>query len=334
MGNLKCDIVLGLVFGDEAKSKVVSHYLEHEKKYTHCLRYSGGANAGHTVYIEGKKIITHCIPTGVLHRKISVIGQGCVINKETFFEELKEISKTIPNAANYIKISNHCHIVQDKHLKLDSNETKIGTTRKGIGPCYADKAARTGLRAENIEEFKPFLIDTHKEFYENKNDVYVIAEGAQGLALDIDNTDNYPYCTSSNCGVGSVINNGISHKDIVNVIGVAKCYDTYVGSMNFEDTKDKILEKIGDAGKEYGATTGRRRQVNYLNLDMLIKHNQISGTSKLILNKLDILKEINVWKMIIKGKVVDFENEYKFKNHLMKVFSNLNVVFSESPYKI
>jgi adenylosuccinate synthase len=84
------DVVLGIQHGDEAKGKV-THYLSKNKNYTHVLRFNGGCNAGHTIYHEGRKFVTHHIPAGVFYGIKSIIGPGCVISPEHFFEEVREL---------------------------------------------------------------------------------------------------------------------------------------------------------------------------------------------------------------------------------------------------
>jgi len=326
------DIVLGLSYGDEGKAKVV-HDLISKNDYTHCMRFNGGANAGHTVYVEGVKVVTHSIPTGALQGIESIIGSGCVLNVNTFFSEMKLLSEINPNIHDVVKIASNCHIVTDEHLKEELLETKIGTTKQGIGPAYRDKYSRVGIRAEDIPELKNYIVDSFDVIYNQPGHIKVLAEGAQAMFLDVDLGD-YPYCTSSHCGVGGVINNGISHKDIDQVIGVAKCYETYVGAKSFQGDESE-LDKIGDKGCEYGATTGRRRQVNYFDTNRIVKACTLTGTSKLIVNKLDVLRDLGIWKAFDnKGNLVDFKTENNFTSYVKSIIPEVDVIFSSSPYKI
>jgi adenylosuccinate synthase len=334
---MKADVVLGFVFGDEGKAKVV-HDLLKTNDYTHTLRFNGGENAGHTIYINDEKVISHMVPTGAISGIKSIIGPGCALNVESFFAEMDRLAQYNPNIHDCVKIAYNCHIVTGNHLEEELKETKIGTTRKGIGPAYRDKHARTGLRAEDVDALKPYLIDPYAEFYQTKvkkkdrKNIRVLCEGAQALWLDIDWGD-YPYCTSSHCGVGAVMNNGVSHKSINKVYGVGKCYETYVGSKVFQ-TKDPILTKLGDAGNEYGATTGRRRQVNYFNMDRMRQSCKMSGADTLILNKLDVLQKVDVWKVIENDNLFDLGNEAAFKRYIREAFKDVKVIFSTSPYHI
>jgi len=328
---IKADVLFGLVYGDCGKGCITNELIK-SNNYTHCLRSSGGANAGHTIYIGDDKVVTHAIPSGALHGVRSIIGPGCVINEKMFFEELESLEKSVPGIASWVKIAYNTHVTTEEHLAEEIGESKIGTTKKGIGPAYRDKYGRTGIRAESVPAFKDYVVDIYEEFHSGKN-VEIMCEGAQAIGLDID-WGNYPYVTSSHCGVGSVLNNGIPHNALRNVIGVAKCYDTYVGSSAFQDPNDPILKKLGDAGHEYGATTGRRRQINYLNLDMIIRHVNMMGPNKVYFNKLDILAEVGAWKLIYSGKLLVFEDEKSFTTFVEMQLPGIDVIFSSSPYGI
>lgn len=323
-------IVLGLAYGDEGKGKIT---LAHAKsgKYNRTLKFNGSNNAGHSIYHNDKLLITHSIPTGAILGIKSIIGPGCVVNEKSFFNELNELSKTIPDISSNVFIAHNAHIVQDKHIEEEQNENKIGTTRKGIGPAYRDKYARIGMRAEAIESFRPFLIDAYEEFHSKENNLSLLAEGAQAIGLDIDWTPDYPFCTSSHCGIGSVINNGVPYKSINNVEGVIKAYTTYVGSKDFQDPNDPMLDKIGDLGKEYGATTGRRRKVNYLDLDMIEKSINLNSVNILHVNKMDILQELNCWKMFNSGRLIDYQSEESFKLEINHKFPTVKIKYYYSP---
>ena len=338
--SVKLDVVMGVSQGDEGKGSVV-HFLcdsDNQKDkiqhYTHCVRFNGGGNAGHTVYHKGQKVVTHIIPTGILHGLKSIVGSGCVLNVKSFFEELNDLKSKGFDVDNKVFISKQCHIVTDAHLEEELNETAIGTTKRGIGPCYRDKISRKGLRAEQVPELQPYLIDMYDEFYVKPGIKNVLAEGAQGFYLDVDLGD-YPYVTSSNCGVGALINNGFSHKDIRIVWGVGKVYETYVGSKDFHG-KDPIFDKIQEVGKEFGATTGRRRQCNLLNLDRLIKAIRCLGVTAVNLRKLDILEEVKFFRFVYGGVEFDFDNSDSFceKIHeiLEKETNATHIIFSENPY--
>jgi len=325
---MKADIVVDLAFGDSGKGRVTYDLLK-SGNYDLCVRWSGGANCGHTIYNNGKKIVTHLIPAGVFFGIKSIIAPGCAVNIKSFFEEIEYLNKNGINCNNILKIASNAHIVTNKHLEEDSTDTVIGTTRRGIGPCFRDKYARVGIRAEEIPELKDFVIDFHEEIFNNPK-TEILLEGAQGFYLDPIMGD-YPFVTSSHCTVGGAIINGIPHTAIRDVYGVCKAYDTYVGAKKFEP-EDPIFTKIREVGSEFGATTGRPRQCNYLNISALKKAVAVNAVSHLIMNKVDILKEVGVWKVLVNNEVLDLKTEEVFLEYIMESFKDiLNIKFNYSP---
>ena len=300
------DVVVDLQYGDCGKGKI-AHALCREESYTHVIRYNGGCNAGHTIYHNGKKFVTHHIPCGVFFGIKSIIGPGCVIHVDTFLEEIEKLEKSGIPAKKLVHVATNAHLITDFQKAEDSKDKSIGTTKKGNGPAYRDKYARKGIRAFEDLRLQPFLIDMYQELYENTdyNEIKILFEGAQGFGLDIDWGD-YPYVTSSHCTVGSAILNGVPPTAIRNVWGVAKIYETYVGAKNFEGP-DEIFDEIREIGQEYGATTGRPRQINWLDFDMLKMASRINGVNKLVINKMDILEQVNAWCLY------DGPNLYEFK---------------------
>ncbi len=330
------DVIVDLQAGDTGKGKV-AHYLSAKKfEYTHIVRYNGGGNAGHTVYHKGKKLVTHFLPIGFVYQIKSIIGLGCVINVKDLFKEIAGFEAIGLEVKKYLKIDKRVHVITEDHLNEELSESKIGTTKKGNGPAYRDKYARKGIRAGDVPELKEFIIDSYEEFH-GSDRVGILFEGAQGFELDIDWGD-YPYVTSSHCTVGSACLNGVPPKDIRNVYGIAKVYNTYVGSKSFEGD-DKIFELIREIGNEFGATTGRPRQINWLNLDSLIKASIINGVTHLIINKLDVLEEIGVFKYYFNGKLIECSSSEEFceniNNQLVLSRSPIKTIeFSTSPYTV
>lgn len=330
---MKTDIVVDLSFGDCGKGKVCKSLIG-KNSYTHAIRFNGSGNAGHTIIHNGKKFITHQIPAGVFHGIKSIIGPGCVINPEKFLSEVEYLEANGLDCKNLVKVAYNTHVITAEHIYNDDKDLNIGTTKSGNGGAYRDKYARIGQRAESIEELNPYIIDMYEELY-GDTDPYILFEGAQGFGLDIDMGPFYPYLTSSNCIVGAALNNGVPYTAINSVYGVAKCYTTYVGTMKFQP-KGEIFNKIQQAGKEFGATTGRVRQVDFMDLDMIIKASRINGVSVLILNKLDILREVGVWKLYFENDLIDLNNEDSFVNFINRNVPNCitNVLFSTSPEHI
>ena len=328
------DVVLGLQHGDEAKGKV-THYLCQYKPYTHVLRFNGGCNAGHTIYHKGKKFVTHHIPAGVFYGVKSIIGPGCVVNPTQFFKELEELESNGIETKNKIFISENAHVITEEHLYEEEGESKIGTTKRGNGPAYRDKYARTGLQAKKVPSLAPYLIDTYQEFCSrNSATPIILCEGAQGFSLDIDWGD-YPYVTSSHCGVGGAILNGIPHTWIRDIWGVAKIYETYVGSKNFEpETEGNFFERVREQGEEYGATTARPRQCSWLNLDNLRRALKINSVNKMVINKMDVLRALDCWQLVTGGELVTLAGEKEMETFISQAFPGVEIYFSGDKHKI
>lgn len=322
------DVILDLQQGDSGKGKI-SNVLVQSNEYTHSVRFNGSNNAGHTIYVDGRKIVTHSIPAGVLHGVKSIIGPGCVVNVDHFFNELEEIRSAGINPDGLVYIATNTHIITDSHLEEDRRDTKIGTTKRGNGPAYRDKYDRKGIRASEVRDLQPYLIDIYDEFH-GKESCSVLFEGAQGFYLDIDWGD-YPYVTSSHCTVGSAVMNGVPPKKIRKVYGAAKIYETYVGTKKFEPD-DPVFEKIRKLGNEYGATTGRPRQCNWLNLDNLVKAARINGVTDLVVSKMDIMRELDTWCLYHLGQKVSLSSEMAMKHYILaQLDSDVTVYWSDNP---
>lgn len=328
MANVNVDVVLGLQFGDEGKGKI-THRLA-KNGYDAVLRFNGGGNAGHTIFHNGVKYITHLIPCGVFYNTLSVIGNGCVVDLNNFFNEL-EYLKSHGIDTSLVKIANNAHIITDDQKNEDMKDKSIGTTKTGNGPCYRDKYARSGIRAEQISSLKPYLIDMHDLIYCSSSQ-YFLAEGAQAFGLDIDWGD-YPYVTSSHCGIGAVLLNGFNHTHIRDVYGVMKGYSTYVGAKEFQPKLD-VFDELREVGQEYGATTGRPRQCNWLDLNLIEKAVKMNGVNHILVNKMDILQTMSkkyLWNICIGKGFYKFTTEDDFKLAIERRLPGINIEYSYSP---
>lgn len=150
----KVDALLGIVFGDEGKGKVVDFFTP---RYDVVARFAGGPNAGHTIIFDGKKFVLRSIPSGIFdENKINIIGNGCVIAPDLFMAEAHELEAAGYELTERLHISRRAHLILPTHRVLDrayeaaKGKNKVGTTGKGIGPTYSDKAARVGLRVGDI----------------------------------------------------------------------------------------------------------------------------------------------------------------------------------------
>jgi len=145
------NLVIGTQWGDEGKGKVVDYYA---KDADYVVRFNGGCNAGHTIKVNEEVYKLHLTPSGVIQGKIGVIGNGCVIDPEVLINEIDGLTKR--GIKPKLLISDRANIIMPYHKILDGAEEgllgdkKIGTTKKGIGPCYSDKIARNGIRAIDL----------------------------------------------------------------------------------------------------------------------------------------------------------------------------------------
>lgn len=179
-------VVVGTQWGDEGKGKITDFLAESADVVA---RYQGGNNAGHTILIDGKKYKLTLIPSGIFNKdKLCVIGNGVVINPAALIEEIQYVEENGFSAKNLV-ISDRAHVILPYHLVLDAleedrkGENKIGTTRKGIGPAYMDKAARSGIRIADLldpGEFEAKLRHIMKE----KNHVIQNVYGGQPLDVE------------------------------------------------------------------------------------------------------------------------------------------------------
>jgi adenylosuccinate synthase len=159
MNNSKIDVVIGNSFGDEGKGKIVDYL---SKNYEVIARFGGGDNCGHTVYKDDQKIVLHLIPSGILNNCTNIIGNGVVVNPISLKKEIEMLEELGVDVKSKLIISDKANIITPYHIikdrineELRGNE-KIGSTLKGIGPCYTDKVARVGWRIGDIlkENFK------------------------------------------------------------------------------------------------------------------------------------------------------------------------------------
>jgi len=183
----RTDVIVGVQWGDEGKGRVVDALAGRSGVV---VRYQGGANAGHTVVVEDEKYVFHLLPSGILYPgKLCVIGNGVVIDPETLFEELDDLKKRNKPLARLL-ISHGAHIVMPYHKLLDrlaesarSEGSRIGTTGRGIGPCYSDKFGRVGIRAEDL--VNPDLLKEKLMMnIEQKNEILTKIYGAEPLEFD------------------------------------------------------------------------------------------------------------------------------------------------------
>ena len=378
------DVVLGAQWGDEGKGKLVDML---SQTYDVCARVAGGSNAGHTIVVEGIKYKFHLIPSGILNAKATcIVGNGVVIHLPSFLNELEGLEHAGVNYKGRVIISDRAHLVFDFHQAVDGKQeqragrNKIGTTKKGIGPAYASKISRNGLRVGDLRDWEYFEerfrslaeyhlnafnsdaadaedlleIDVEAElaYYKSiadrvlsmtadtiqyTNQAYsegkrILIEGANATMLDID-FGTYPYVTSSNPSVGSVMTGlGIAPNLLHAIYGTVKAYCTRVGEGPFPtelDTAEGVGHHLSSVGAEYGTTTGRPRRCGWLDIPQMKYSTLINGFTAINLTKLDVLTGLPELK-IGKG--------YKYKGEVintmpasLKVLGDLEVEYETLP---
>ncbi|EKD77508.1 MAG: hypothetical protein ACD_42C00314G0001, partial [uncultured bacterium] len=167
----KNTVILGTQWGDEGKGKLVDLLC---KEVAAVVRYQGGHNAGHTLVINGEKTVLRLMPSGILHDNVKCfIGNGVVLSPDAFLQEMTELEKCGVPVRDRLRISNACSVLLPYHILIDQarekarGNNKIGTTGRGIGPCYEDKVARRGIRMmdffheDQLAEKLKFLSDYH-----------------------------------------------------------------------------------------------------------------------------------------------------------------------------
>lgn len=179
-------VVVGTQWGDEGKGKITDYLAESAEVVA---RYQGGNNAGHTILIDNKKYKLTMVPSGIFYEdKVCVIGNGMVINPGALLEEIAYVHENGFSSSN-LRVSDRAHVIMPYHLVLDGLEeerkgdNKIGTTRKGIGPCYMDKAARNGIRIADLMDAEEFERKV-RHMVAEKNVLIEQVYGSKGLDAD------------------------------------------------------------------------------------------------------------------------------------------------------
>jgi adenylosuccinate synthase len=370
------DIVLGAQWGDEGKGKLVDLL---GGTYDICARVAGGSNAGHTIVLDNVKYKFHLLPSGILNpRTTCIIGNGVVVHIPSLINELDDITAKGVDITNRVFVSDRAHIVFDLHQQVDGMQettlgrNKLGTTKKGIGPAYASKISRNGLRISDLSDWDYFesrfrqLVSAHCDQYEGlavdidkqleyykaiapriqsltvdtiqyTNQQYhlgkrILVEGANATMLDID-FGTYPYVTSSNPSVGSVLTGlGVSPHKLRGIYGTVKAYCTRVGEGPFPtelSTSEGPGQHLSSVGAEYGTTTGRPRRTGWLDIPQMRFATMINGFTALCLTKLDVLTGL---------QEVKIAKAYKYNGEILTtmpasltVLSNVEIEYETLP---
>ena len=352
-------VIIGAQWGDEGKGKIVD-YLAEDAKYV--VRYSGGPNAGHTIVVDGKQFALHQVPSGILYKDKTVfLGSGMVIDAEALFNELQMLKDNGIDWEGRVFISDRAQLILPKYRTMDKErdaqrKRPIGTTGRGMGIAYAEKAHRDGVRLadldwadkmaefdgedlEYINKYKDQLlsmrVDLVAKMHEFRKD-NILFEGAQGAMLDID-SGTYPYVSSgTSCAAGACTGSGIGPHSIDRILGVFKAYQTRVGNgpmptefNEADESESELCRYVRDTGREYGVTTGRARRCGYLDLVALRYACRFNSMDGLVLTHLDIYDAMDQIEACvayeIDGKIVtDFPSNIDMLNKAKPVLEKFD----------
>jgi adenylosuccinate synthase len=330
-------VVIGAQWGDEGKGKIVD-YLAKESQII--VRFSGGANAGHTIVIGSEQYALHLIPSGILYPdKMVILGAGMVIDPEALFKELQMLEDRGIDTKGRVLISDRAHLVLPHYIKMDkerdaARKKPIGTTGRGIGITYSMKSERDGIRFADLEwkekmeeldqadrdylapyldKLKPMLVDLAAYIGHHRNS-QILFEGAQGTLLDLD-LGTYPYVSCGmSCAAGAAIGGCVGPRALDKVLGVFKAYSTRVGNGPFPSefdtaSEDELCRFVRETGREYGVTTGRPRRCGYLDLVALRYACITNSIDSLVMTHLDVYDTLDEIKACvayrINGKMVE-----------------------------
>lgn len=342
---------MGVDWGDSGKGRLIDDL----SSRAHVIaRYSGGSNTGHTVRNKFGKFALHITPSGIFNQEaICLVGRNVAVNLQVLKKEVEEFRKAKVSIKN-LKVDANAHLTMPWHIKRDGlkeklRDKKIGTTGNGVGPTYADRTERTGLRVKDLissdlkskitaeveiqnkfydlnlsageiysefktylELVKPLIADTISLLHQAINSgKNILFEGAQGWLLDID-AGTYPYVTSSNPGIVGIIRSFDIHPSKINrVVGITKSYMTRVGAGPMPTKIEGALRsKIIEKGHEYGTTTGRERDPGWLDLAAIKKACRVNGITDLAVTKMDVLSGLGDLKICTKYQVDGKEADY------------------------
>jgi len=282
-------IVVGGQWGDEGKGSIIAYLAMHDKPEI-IARGGVGTNAGHSVFINGKKYAVRQLPTGFMNKEARLlVGAGVLVDPEVFFHELEHLKDF--NVKDRVGIDYRCTVIEPKHKELDRTNGylhgKIGTTGSGCGPANADRALRKARQVKDIKELEPFLTDVAQEVNDALDEgKLVLVEGTQGFGLSL-YFGTYPYVTSKDTSASAIASDvGIGPTRVDDVIVVLKSFPTRVGAGPFPtEMSEEEADRMGLV--EYGTVTGRRRRVGWFDFEFARYSAKINGATILAVTMLD-----------------------------------------------
>lgn len=343
--------IVGVDWGDSGKGRLVDDL---SQRADIIARYSGGANTGHSIKNSFGEFSFHIMPSGIFNGKAkALVGRNVAVDLEVLLQEMESLDKAKVSYKNLV-IDEQAHLTMPWHKDRDglreiARSVKVGTTGRGVGPTYADKTERAGIRVIDLfkKDFKLVLKEEvvfQNKFFklsQNSQKIYkkysnlsrridkyvgktiplvkkaielkknILFEGAQGYFLDID-SGTYPFVTSSHPGIVGIWTCFDLHPNNINhAVGITKAYLTRVGNgpmpTKINGKESKIIVEIG---REFGTTTGRRRDPGWLDLVLLQEAVKVNNLNYLAITKLDVLTGIKKIKICtgykMHGKTVDY----------------------------
>ena len=359
----KLDVVLGLQWGDEGKGKVVDVLTP---SYKVVARFQGGPNAGHSLVFDGDSFVLHTVPSGIFREgTVNVIGNGVVIDPVILLDEISQIEARGVDVSKKLLISKRAHLIMPTHRALDAasesamGKSKIGSTLKGIGPAYADKTGRNGLRVGDLlqdnfsdlyearkqrhqqllQQYPPFELPFSFEEYEKqwfqavealKRFPFIDSEVYMNQILDAGTPILAEGAQGSLLDIDFgtypyVTSSNTLSAGVCTGLGIAP---SRVGSGPFPtELFDEDGEKLRAIGHEYGATTGRPRRTGWLDMVALKYTVMMNGVTDLIMMKSDVLDGFDTIKVAV---------AYKEGDQVMESFpydggKNVTPVYKEFP---
>ena len=357
-------MVLGTQWGDEGKGKIVDYLAQ---KADVVILSQGGNNAGHTVVADGQSFALRLLPSGILFsEKTCIIGNGVVVNPEVLLEEIDGMVKKGVTISK-LEVSTRAHVIMPYHIRIDEEDEKlrgddkIGTTKNGIGPCYADKINRVGIRIGDLMdrdvfyqklktnlELKNRLFATYYncegfDFEEIFTKYTALAERIRPYVKDTEYSANQyikegkkvlfegaqatmldlDHGTYPTAG-GACVGSGVGPRMMSNIIGVVKAYTTRVGAGPFPaEQSNKIGEYLRETGHEFGTVTGRSRRCGWFDSVVVRYAAMLNSLDYLAITRLDILDGLDTIN-ICKG--------YMYKGIELKEYpESLNILQDVEP---
>lgn len=370
-------VVVGAQFGDEAKGKITD-FLAADAKYV--VRTGGGPNAGHSIHLPEASVVLHQLACGVLRKNvIGVSGPGMVINPFKLEEEILDLEQH-KLLKGEVVVSERAHVLLPIHAIEDAWEESVrkqafpdgafDTTKLGIGPAYADRYGRWGLRMADLS--RPALLRRRLDLlYASKGHLTglpakaelvdsltqvggrlapyiratepmlwdaaargdkILLEGAQSALLDVD-FGTYPYVTSSHpTAAGALMGSGLPPQELDEVVGVTKAYATRVGAGPFPtEVGGEMGEYLRRVGGERGATTGRPRRCGWLDLVLLRYAARLNGFSSLAVTKIDVLGGLDKVPVCVEYKLPSGERLTNYPPSVAEDLAQVTPVYTDFP---